>query len=329
MANATPSFVGQVNNAGAQDALFLKVFAGEVMTAFSEACVAETRHIVRNIVSGKSAQFPILGKTTAAYHVPGSEITGLSLPANELVITIDDLLVASTFLSNIDEAKNHYDVRGPYSKEIGNALAYAYDRHILALSVLAARATAPVSGELGGGSVLDATMLSDTTGEKLIAALFNAALLLDQKNIPTDGRFCYLAPAAYYLLASNTRVVNSLYGAGGSLAQAPTLSIAGIEIVKTNHSPFGTTIAAGSTDPTYLLSGGPGLGGGGANKYSGTFTGTVGVVTQMCSVGTVKLMDLAMESQYDIRRQGTLLVGKYAMGHGILRPAAAVELKTA
>ena len=325
MANASPSFVGQVNNSGVQDALFLKVFSGEVMTAFQEVCVTEPRHIVRNIAHGKSAQFPILGQTTASYHQPGTEIVGSNLPANEKVITIDDLLVASAFLSNIDEAKNHYDVRGPYSHEIGNALAYAYDRHILALSVLAARGASPVATEQGGGSVLDAAMLSDTTGERLIASLYNAALLLDQKNIPSDGRFCYLSPAGFYLLAGNARVVNSLYGAGGSLATANILNIAGIEIVKTNHAPFGTTIAAGQT----TLSGGPGLGNGGADKYSGVFTGTVGVVMQKAAVGTVKLMDLAMESQYDIRRQGTLMVAKYAMGHGVLRPAAAVELKTA
>ena len=324
MANANPNYVGQVNNAGAQDALFLKVFAGEVMTAFAETCVTESRHIVRTIANGKSAQFPILGQTTAAYHTPGTEILGAALPANEKLITIDDLLVSPLFISNIDEAKNHYDVRGPYSQEIGNALAYTYDRHILALSVLAARGAAPVTGESGGGSVLDAAMLTDTTGAKLIAALFSAAMLLDQKNIPSDGRFVYLAPAAYYLLAQNPLVQNSLYGIGGSLVTAQVPRVAGIEIVRTNHAPFGTTVAAGSS----TLSGGAGLGGGGADKYAGVFTGTVGVVMHKAAVGTVKLMDLAMESQYDIRRQGTLLVAKYAMGHGVLRPACSVELKT-
>jgi hypothetical protein len=39
-------------------------------------------------------------------------------------------------------------------------------------------------------------------------------------------------------------------------------------------------------------------------------------------------MDLAVESEYDIRRQGTLIVAKYAVGHGYLRPDCAVELKT-
>lgn len=325
MANASPNFVGQVNNTGAQDALFLKVFAGEVMTAFQEACVTESRHIVRNISSGKSAQFPILGQTTATYHTPGTELTGNSLPANEQVITIDDLLVSDLFLSNIDEAKNHYDVRGPYSHEIGNALAYTYDRHILALGILASRGASPVATEVGGGSVTNAALLSDTTGAALIASLFAAAQKMDEKNIPADGRFVYLNPAAFYILAQNPLVQNSLYGAASSLAEAKVPKIAGIEIVRTNHAPFGTTVAAAGS----ALSGGPGLGNGGANKYSGVFTNTVGVVMHKMAVGTVKLMDLSMESQYDIRRQGTLMVAKYAMGHGILRPAAAVELKTA
>jgi hypothetical protein len=53
------------------------------------------------------------------------------------------------------------------------------------------------------------------------------------------------------------------------------------------------------------------------------------VVATKDAVGTVKLMDLAMESEYDIRRQGTLMVAKYALGHGVLRPSCAIELKTA
>ena len=38
-------------------------------------------------------------------------------------------------------------------------------------------------------------------------------------------------------------------------------------------------------------------------------------------------MDLAIESEYDIRRQGTLMVAKYALGSSVLRPESAVEIK--
>jgi len=37
-------------------------------------------------------------------------------------------------------------------------------------------------------------------------------------------------------------------------------------------------------------------------------------------------MDLGLESEYQINRQGTLMVAKYAMGHNVLRPASAIAL---
>jgi hypothetical protein len=40
-------------------------------------------------------------------------------------------------------------------------------------------------------------------------------------------------------------------------------------------------------------------------------------------------MDLATEMEYDIRRQGTLMVAKYAMGHAPLNPICSIEIKTA
>jgi len=317
MANATPSRLGQVNNSGDAKALFLKVFAGEVLTAFEESTVTAGRFAERTIAAGKSAQFPILGKIAAEYHTPGAEINGLAVPANEVVITIDDLLISHAFLSNIDEAMNHYDVRAPYSTEIGRALAYAKDKQLLQLAILAARGTAPVSGEAGGGSVTASTMLTDTTGEALVASLFSAAQKLDEKNIAADGRTAFLAPNAYYLLAQNTKIMNKDWGGAGVYSDGKVLRVAGIEIVKTNHAPFGQTIANGTVEA------------GTGNKYAGVFTNTVGVVATKEAAGTVKLMDLAMESEYDIRRQGTLMLAKYAMGHGVLRPSCAIELKTA
>lgn len=317
MANANVSNLGQANTSGDKKALFLKVFAGEVLTAFNETTVTAGKFVERSIANGKSASFPVLGKIAAEYHTAGSEILGLNVPANEVVVTIDDLLISHAFVANIDEAMNHYDVRAPYSDQIGRALAYQMDKHKLQLAVLAARGTAPVTGENAGGSVTSATMLSDTTGAALVTGLFKAAQMMDEKNIPSEDRYAYLNPAAYYLLAQNTNIMNQWWGGEGEFAGAKVLRVAGIHIVKTNHAPFGATVAAGS------------VASGTSDKYAVVATNTVGVVTHKEAIATVKLMDLGMESQYDIRRQGTLMVAKYALGHGVLRPSAAVELKTA
>lgn len=53
MADAyTVSRLGQVNQAGDDKEIFLKVFAGEVLTAFEGSNVTLDKHIVRTIKSG-------------------------------------------------------------------------------------------------------------------------------------------------------------------------------------------------------------------------------------------------------------------------------------
>ena len=65
------------------------------------------------------------------------------------------------------------------------------------------------------------------------------------------------------------------------------------------------------------------------NRQAVAAANTTALIAHTSAVGTVKLMDLAVESEYDIRRQGTLMVAKYAKGHGVLRPEAAVQIQSA
>jgi Phage capsid protein len=312
MSNATVSRVGQVNGAGDVDALFLKVFAGEVLTAFAEKNVMMDKHMVRTIANGKSAQFPVTGNFSAAYHTPGAEILGTAMNHAERVITIDDLLIAHTFIANIDEAKNHYDVRANYSRKLGEALANTADKHLFQNAILAARASATVTGGNGGSRITNANMGTDS--DVLIAALFEAAQKFDEKDVPEDERYVFLKPAQYYKLAQNTKVLNKDWGGSGVYSDGKVFRIAGMTVVASNHIPT-TNITTGVDAGT-------------SARYAVDARTTIGVALQKEAIGTVKLLDLAMESEYDIRRQGTLMVAKYAMGHGILRPECAIELAT-
>ena len=64
MANATPSFLGKANNSGDDNALFLKLFSGEVLSAFARANKMLPMTTVRTIANGKSATFPLVGTAT-------------------------------------------------------------------------------------------------------------------------------------------------------------------------------------------------------------------------------------------------------------------------
>lgn len=313
MANATVLSIGQVNGAGMTDAMFLKVFGGETMAAFETATVTRDKHFVRTISHGKSAQFPATWKVTAGYHTPGTEIVGQSSNVAERVITIDDLLLASVFIPNVDEAKNHFDYRGIYSNECGIALGTNWDKNILQVMILAARASATVTGAFGGTALTSTGTLYKTSAADLVAGFTAAAQTMDEKDIPDSSqKHGFVKPAQYYLLAStpSTLLVNRDYvSSNGDLSKAQIGEVAGIKLVKTNNMPT-TNIVTGPT------------------AYQGDFTKTAAVITTADAVGTLKMLDLQNEMEYDIRRQGTLIVSKYLMGHGILRPECAVELKT-
>lgn len=315
MSNANPSGIGLVNNAGTADALFLKQFSGEVLTAFEQATVTADKQMVRTIANGKSAQFPVMGRSSAAYHTPGAEITGTDINHNEKVITINDLLLSSHFISNIEEAKNHYDVRSVYSTEMGRALAFQMDKHVLQTMAQAAAASASVTGGDSGTVITDADSNSNATS--LIGSIFDAAEALDDAYVPSEGRFCFLKPEQYYLLANASNAVNVDFSGRGSIAEGTVPQIAGINLIKTPHLPTANVTGTGVDA------------GGAGGRQAVAAANTTALIAHTSAVGTVKLMDLAVESEYDIRRQGTLMVAKYAMGHGVLRPEAAVQIQTA
>ena len=317
MANASPSDLGQINNTGTADVLFLKQFSGEVLTSFEQSTVTMDKHMIRSISSGKSAQFPVMGRSSAAYHTPGNEITGTDINHAEKVITINDLLLSSHFIANIQEAKNHYDVRSVYSAEMGRALAFQMDKHVLQTINQAAAASANVgdTGYAAGTIITDAD--GGTSATSLIGSIFDAAEALDDAYVPADGRFCYLKPEQYYLLANASNAVNVDFSGRGSIAEGTVPQIAGINLIKTPHLPTSDVSGTGVDA------------GGAASAQATTAANTIALIAHTSAVGTVKLMDLAVESEYDIRRQGTLMVAKYAAGHGVLRPEAAVQIQSA
>lgn len=309
MADLSVSRIGQVNLAGDVDALNLKIFSGEVLTAFNMNCVYQDKHLIREIASGKSAQFPATGRITAAYHTPGTQLTGTPIAHNERVITIDDLLLANVMIADIDEAKSHYDVRSEYTKQLGEALALAFDTNVARTAVLAARASATITGEPGGSVIVGGANVR-TDGNLIKAALFAAAQKFDENNIVDSDRNAFVKPVTFYAAAANTDLVNKDWGGKGGIAEGKIESLAGINIVKSNNVP-NSNVATGPA------------------KYQGNFANTAMSIFHRSAVGTCRLMSLSMQSEYLTLWQATALVARFAVGHGILRPECAIEVVTA
>lgn len=312
MTDQTPIRAGQVGGAGDTDALFLKKFSGEVITAFEQNVVTKSRTMHRGIDSGKSAQFPTAGRATAFYHTPGNQVLGGQIKNGEKVITIDDLLISPFFLADIDEAKAHWDVRSIYSTETGRALAQQWDRHVLQVIALAAR-TSTSDVDLPTGTIITEASAGDYDDpDKLVAAMFAVSEKLDEKDVPEEDRCVYVKPATYYRLIQSQKAVNRDFGGEGSVAQGKIWNIAGLDIVKTNNLPS-TNVTASTVS------------GGSRDAYVGDFSKVEFLAAHKSAVGTVQLMDMSARIDYDPNRIGHAGVAKYAVGHGVLRPEAAVE----
>ena len=311
MSNYTVSNIGQNAGSGSTTASFLKVFSGEVITAFETANSTLDKHLVRTISSGKSAQFPIVGKATASYHTAGNEITGGSITHNERTISIENLLIAPVFIAKIDEAMSHYDVRSIYSKELGRALANQMDKHVYQNLILNSRGSA-AAPQAAGSVITDADF--ETNAASAAATIFSAAKSMDEADVPADDRYCAVSPAAYYNLIQGTTVINRDWGGSGSYSDGKVLKVAGMNIIPTNNIPT-SNITSGVAQ-------------GSSTNFAGNFSTTVACAWQKNACGTVKLMDLSTEMDYQIQRQGTLVVAKYAMGHAPLNPICSIEIKT-
>ena len=326
MSNASPVKFGNANSGSTRDdALFLKVFAGEVITSFDRASKTQGADMVRSISNGKSASFPVMGRIGAEYHAVGAEILGSAVNSNEKVITINDLLISSVFVSNIEEAKNHWDVRSAYSTEMGRALSFQKDKHILQTIGQATLASANVTGGDATQNVVNTGIASTTdatAANAMIDAIFAAAKELDANYVPSEGRKCFMRLEEYYKLANATNAVNVDFsgGANGGVASGKVAKIAGIELVPVPH--FVSSNVTSGADAGSATNGG-------STPQAVNLANFVALVSHPSAVGTVKLLDLAVEKEYDIRRQGTLMVAKYSMGHGVLRPEAAVGIKEA
>jgi len=342
MANATQSVLGSVNKlvsdtSGSQAydskyGTYLKLFSGELFKAYESATIARDTVQRRSLKNGKSLQFIFTGRMQAAYHTPGTPILGSGdPPVAEKTITCDDLLISSAFIYDLDETLAHYSLRGEISKKIGHALAESYDKKIFRAIAKSARMASPITSSPGpepGGSQIQLGVTKEYDAQALVDAFFEAASILDEKNMPKQGRTAVLNPRQYYALVSqvSTNILNRDYGNGqGNLNSGEGLyEIAGIQIRRSNNLPFlagtvndesGQNTSAGTEQPT--------------DGTGGDFSKHCGLIYYKDAAGVVEAIGPQVQvtsGDVSVLYQGDVIVGRLAMGVGTLNPAAAIEL---
>ncbi len=259
------------------------------------------------------------------YHTPGVELLGNDLSTSEQVITVDDILVSHYAISDLDRILSHWDMRSIIAKEMGRALAKVFDQNVFRQIILAANQAA--ASPFPGGSVVTDTGLAASggvySGIEYIEAIRTANIALFNKDVPEDmARYAAVTTEVFDAIkyakdsSNNYLVLNRDFGhggAGGVDNRAETMNIDGVTIVKSRHIP---TTDESSAAGVY-------------SKYRADYQNTAVVMWSPQAMATVKLMDISMETERDVRRLEDFLVSKMLVGHGILRPEMAYVLKSA
>ena len=326
--NKTPGLglTDNITDYNSKYATYLKIFSGEMIKAYESVCIAKETVQNRTLTNGRSLQFIYTGRMTADYHQPGTPILGSdNPPVAEKTIVMDDLLVSSAFVDSLDEVLAHYSLRSEIANKIGYALAEAYDKKIFRIIAKSARQASPITASPGpepGGSVIKLGSGNEFNAQALVDSFFEAASILDEKNVPREGRHAVLSPRQYYALISqvDSNILNRDYGnTQGNLNSGQGLvDIAGISIKRSNNLPF----MAGTVARVQ----------GENNDYSGDFSASCGLIYQKDAAAVVQGLGPSIQttgSDVQTMYQGDLVVGRVAMGADWLNPCAAIELQAA
>ncbi len=322
--------------------LWLPVFGGEILTWFEELNISSMFVRTKTIMSGSTADFPLLHQFEAERHAIGTELLGQDMPRGVRRIELDDRPLAAPFeVDDIDRMLAHFDDRQELAIQAGRALARQMDRFNFRLLLNASRVRAdgnsPFPGggiDQDGGALTDAAFPALATGDwdraaviAFLAALEQISIEWAERDYPEEARNVAGPFKLWYKLrnlglpraSDDITLRDWSMGANQIIAGAPqysapqmrrnALHFNGLPIWGTNHLPNGSDL---SNDDEA--------------KYNGDFTKSRAVMGQEQAVGHLTLMDVTTETTRDVRRGVDFSVTKVLTGGGPLRPEVSVEL---
>jgi len=248
---------------GQTNAFFMpKVYSKKVLNFFRKASVAEaitnTDYAGEITAYGDTVRIIKEPEITVYQYERGADVTQTKLTDMEETLTVD---VANAFkfkVDDIEKSMSHVNFKEVASSSAAYALKDAFDEGVIAelfsgvstsspdhvLGADASAATQTMAQHQGGSNGIDLTG-SDGTGTDPLDVMAFMARLLDEQNIPEEGRW-FVAPPSWYeqLSQSGSKLMSVDFNAGmGSIRNGLVSSgkLRGFDMYKSNN------IAAAST----------------------------------------------------------------------------------
>ena len=253
-ANFANSVSGQANS------FFLpSVYSKKVLNFFRKASVVEaitnTDYAGEISAYGDSVKIIKEPVISVSDYTRGSDTTDTKLTDQEITLVVDSAKAFKFIVDDIETNMSHVNFKEVASSSAAYALKDSYDAAVLATMFAGCSASSPdhiigADAAAGTGGVAETTasvdlLGSDGTGVDAIDLMARMARLLDDQNVPEEGRW-FVAPPSFYeeLAQSGSKLLSVDFNAGqGSIRNGLVSSgkLRGFDMYKSNNIAATTT----------------------------------------------------------------------------------------
>jgi len=247
-ANFANSVSGQTNS------FFLpSVYSKKVLNFFRKASVVEaitnTDYAGEISAYGDSVKIIKEPVISVSDYTRGSDTTDTKLTDQEITLVVDSAKAFKFIVDDIETNMSHVNFKEVASSSAAYALKDSYDAAVLATMFAGVSASSPdhiigADAAAGTGGVAETTasvdlLGSDGTGVDAIDLMARMARLLDDQNVPEEGRW-FVAPPSFYeeLSQSGSKLLSVDFNAGqGSIRNGLVSSgkLRGFDMYKSNN----------------------------------------------------------------------------------------------
>ena len=247
---------------GQTNSFFLpKVYSKQVLNFFRKSSVAEaitnTDYAGEIAAYGDSVRIIKEPEITVYQYERGADVTKTALTDQEVTLVIDTANAFKFIVDDIETNMSHVNFRDVATSSAAYALRDAFDTGVIATMFAGVSASSP-NHILGSDSATDlAAGTFDGTGNLDIGfaasehdpidVLSRMARLLDEQNVPEEGRWFLASPEFYEILVqSSSKLLSVDYNAGqGSIRNGLVSSgkLRGFDMYKTNNIAAATNAA--------------------------------------------------------------------------------------
>jgi hypothetical protein len=216
---------------------FVTLFDAEVKQAYQGMRSLGGLVRERNGVEGSTVKFPKIGKGSATIRIPQSDVTPLNVTYSQVTATLSDYNAAE-YSDIFHQAKVNFDERRELVMVVSNAIGRRMDQ--LVLDALSASSTSlTVSNDIGA-----------TDSNLNVAKLRRAKKLLDQNNVPAEGRVMIISAAGLEGLLGETQTTSTDFNSVQALVSGSIDTFLGFKFVTLGDRAEGGLPVDGSLDRT-------------------------------------------------------------------------------